>query len=34
MEHAVPDRATFVGAPPLTTAQSYLSVALEELPGP
>ena len=33
VEHEVPDRATCVGAPPLTTAQSYLSVALEELPG-
>ena len=33
VEHEVPDRATCVGAPPLTTAQSYLRVALEELPG-
>ena len=32
VEQEVPDRATFVGAPPLTTAQSYLSVAFEELP--
>ena len=31
--HAVPDGATYKGAPPLTTAQSYLSVVLEELPG-